>query len=437
MWPSSVISGMLASAFDSGQSRFAACAICWKCRLADAGHRGLHRQRDPVDQETVTLLDQAHAGLRVDFAGGQPGPIAGKRERHREASRVRSAQDFLRIGAAAIVFEAAREAVRIVLERACLGADLTQSLLALAPPSARLRSFRSSRSPGDSETQRARRRLRAVVDRMEKHGFFVCTPSHAECGWPGWITGVIARYVAGRRAASNLRSSGRTEDRGLMVGSHPGPMLRMSRGAACFAAGGPACGGDTILVAHPLRNGRTVTPVLSCLHQHIAMNWRRAVWIVLFVAVLSKAWGQWETSGSSSGRWCVAPDEPLQTNANGAPAVVLGRWTLTPRATYDVTARILGREDYRFDPIADLAPLDLALGWGPMSDNRVLKTLKISQGARFYSWRPVTESLPMDLREVTYHSANTHVIPANASVASKLSRAAPGRTGGSPVGSAG
>jgi hypothetical protein len=152
------------------------------------------------------------------------------------------------------------------------------------------------------------------------------------------------------------------------------------------------------------------------------MNWRRAAWIALFIFVLSKAWGQWEHRAIRPADGAIAPDEPLQTDANGAPAVVLGRWTLTPRATYDITARILGREDYRFDPISDLAPLDLALGWGPMSDNQVLQAFKISQGARFYSWRPVTESLPIDLGEVTRYSANTHVIPANDAVASKLAR---------------
>jgi len=152
------------------------------------------------------------------------------------------------------------------------------------------------------------------------------------------------------------------------------------------------------------------------------MNWRRAAWIALFIAVLWKAWGQWEHRAIHPADGAIAPNEPLQADANGAPTIVLGRWTLTPRATYDITARILSREDYRFDPISDLAPLDLALGWGPMSDNRVLKALKISQGARFYSWRPVTESLPIDLREVTRYSANTHVIPANASVAAELAR---------------
>jgi len=160
------------------------------------------------------------------------------------------------------------------------------------------------------------------------------------------------------------------------------------------------------------------------------MIWRRAVWIALFIAVLSKAWGQWEHRAIHPADGAIAPNEPLQTDANGAPVIVLGRWTLTPRATYDVTARILSREDYRFDPIADLAPLDLALGWGPMSDNRVLEALKISQGARFYSWRPVTESLQIELGEVTRHSANTHALPANAAVASKLDRL---RVGGQVV----
>jgi hypothetical protein len=152
------------------------------------------------------------------------------------------------------------------------------------------------------------------------------------------------------------------------------------------------------------------------------MNLRRAAWIVLFVVVLSKAWGQWERRAIHPADGAIAPNEPLQTDANGTPAVVLGRWTLTPRASYDITARILGREDYRFDPIAGLAPLDLALGWGPMSDNKVLKALRISQGARFYSWRSVTESLPIEMREITQYSANTHIIPADASVASKLDR---------------
>jgi len=117
----------------------------------------------------------------------------------------------------------------------------------------------------------------------------------------------------------------------------------------------------------------------------------------------------------------IAPDDPQQTNAAETPVTVRGRWQLTPRAHYDITARILGREDYHFDLLSDLIPEDLALGWGPMSDNRVLRAFEITQGARFYSWIP-KQALPIPRQAVIEHSANTHVIPADTVVARQLKR---------------
>lgn len=117
----------------------------------------------------------------------------------------------------------------------------------------------------------------------------------------------------------------------------------------------------------------------------------------------------------------LAPLEPLQTDVDAAASVPHGRWRLQERARYDITARILGREDYRFDALADLIPEDLALGWGPMSDNQVLKHFEITQSARFYTWRPHGE-LPIARQAVIEHSANTHVIPANEAVRAQLRR---------------
>jgi len=117
----------------------------------------------------------------------------------------------------------------------------------------------------------------------------------------------------------------------------------------------------------------------------------------------------------------IAPDEPHQTDIEAAPVTTLGRWRLTPQARYDITARILGREDYHFDLLADLIPEDLALGWGPMSDNRILRAFEITQGARFYSWRP-KQDLLLPRQVVIEHSANTHVIPADAAVRRQLKR---------------
>jgi hypothetical protein len=55
----------------------------------------------------------------------------------------------------------------------------------------------------------------------------------------------------------------------------------------------------------------------------------------------------------------------------------VGSDTLTSLASFDIRARVLARERYRFDRAADLSPIDLALGWGRMSESAVLDQLKI------------------------------------------------------------
>ena len=75
---------------------------------------------------------------------------------------------------------------------------------------------------------------------------------------------------------------------------------------------------------------------------------------------------------------------------------------------------------------SDLIPEDLALGWGPMSDNRVLRKIDISQSNRFYYWRAPADS-PIGKDSIITHSANTHVIPQNSSIARQLSRLRPGQ----------
>jgi hypothetical protein len=122
----------------------------------------------------------------------------------------------------------------------------------------------------------------------------------------------------------------------------------------------------------------------------------------------------------------LAADDPLQTNVLGGNKVQVGRWSLTVRAHYQITARILGSEHYRFDALSDLIPEDLALGWGPMSDNRNLRSIDISQSNRFYYWRvPAASALAKD--SIITHSANTHVIPQNAIIGRQLSRLRPGQ----------
>jgi hypothetical protein len=122
----------------------------------------------------------------------------------------------------------------------------------------------------------------------------------------------------------------------------------------------------------------------------------------------------------------LAADDPQQTDVLGGDKVHVGRWTLTVRADYQITARILARERYHFDALSDLVPEDLALGWGPMSDNRILRAIDISQSNRFYYWRAPASS-PLSKDSIIIHSANTHVIPQNPTIARQLSRLRPGQ----------
>lgn len=95
-------------------------------------------------------------------------------------------------------------------------------------------------------------------------------------------------------------------------------------------------------------------------------------------------------------------------------------FSITALATFALSARVLGRADYRYDDGAKLAPTDLALGWGRMSDSAVLEKVDISQAIRFYHWQ-VTE-FPIPEREIIESSANMHLIAADDDVARSIAR---------------
>lgn len=92
---------------------------------------------------------------------------------------------------------------------------------------------------------------------------------------------------------------------------------------------------------------------------------------------------------------------------------------LTRRASFELQARVLSRRDYRFDRGAALAPTDLALGWGPMSDEAVLDQLKVSQGGRWFQLR-WDQTPSVSEREMMTNASNMHIIPANDTVADAL-----------------
>jgi len=101
-------------------------------------------------------------------------------------------------------------------------------------------------------------------------------------------------------------------------------------------------------------------------------------------------------------RWCngvrtvsygpgiMAPDEPVQVNLSGQPSFIHEGYSITPVADFDVHARVLSRKDYRRDGGAAISPVDLALGWGRMSDEEVYGQLVNVEGPGGFRWRTST-----------------------------------------------
>jgi hypothetical protein len=116
----------------------------------------------------------------------------------------------------------------------------------------------------------------------------------------------------------------------------------------------------------------------------------------------------------------LAAEEPAQDDLDSGDALERDGFRLVPRADFSATVRILRREDYSIGPLAKLVPTDFAVGWGPMSDSKVLSAIEISQSNRFYYWR--TENWPVSRLEIETHSANWHVIPADDTVRAALTR---------------
>jgi hypothetical protein len=115
----------------------------------------------------------------------------------------------------------------------------------------------------------------------------------------------------------------------------------------------------------------------------------------------------------------IAADDPLQSQIDAPRTLTRGDFNVIPRAHFSAEVRVLSRERYRIGPLADVAPLDIAVGWGPMSDSAVLAKIDISQSGRFYFWH-YDAAPPIPPRDIISHSANWHLVPASDAVWSKL-----------------
>ena len=109
---------------------------------------------------------------------------------------------------------------------------------------------------------------------------------------------------------------------------------------------------------------------------------------------------------------------PVQRNVQPS-SFKFDDYQITKKANFEINARVLSTENYYLSREADLSPIDLALGWGVMSDSGLLSRLSISQSSRWYRWR-YDGSIPVTDEQVITSSGNMHMVPASAAVERSL-----------------
>jgi hypothetical protein len=127
----------------------------------------------------------------------------------------------------------------------------------------------------------------------------------------------------------------------------------------------------------------------------------------------------WPETSVSHPPGVLAPAEPVQLPVPpGKKEWTSGEYRIIPLAEFRLKALVLHTERYWMGRESDLSPVDLALGWGEMSNQEVVDAITVSQGGRWYHWK--SEHVPIPARQVSLSSANMHMIPANDDIADAL-----------------
>jgi len=140
--------------------------------------------------------------------------------------------------------------------------------------------------------------------------------------------------------------------------------------------------------------------------------------LALLAALIARDWSMREIVHQPG---VLVPERPLQTEISDGQVMTIDQYLLRPRARFQIRARVLSREDYNWDTEADLSPMDLALGWGVMSDQSVLDRIDIEQRSRWYFTR-YDYPAPVPEQAIIRNSGNMHMIPGRPWLESELKK---------------
>lgn len=137
----------------------------------------------------------------------------------------------------------------------------------------------------------------------------------------------------------------------------------------------------------------------------------RFIYWLLAIAIVYAVWTYRPTPSTN-----LADMPNSQPVVNGVQTV--NGYHIRDLEPYEGEFRILGSQTYSSGREAEFSPLDLAVGWGDMARPEVYSKIDIQQSNRWYYWH--VDAFPISRRDIETHSANMHIIPANASIAAAL-----------------
>ncbi len=111
--------------------------------------------------------------------------------------------------------------------------------------------------------------------------------------------------------------------------------------------------------------------------------------------------------------------EPEQIPVQNKGQVIInlknGKFSLKPVAEYSINAEVVSKKSYSYGWRAELAPIDLALVWGKLTEPESEKYVTFSQSDRWYYFEYKNDS-PLNESYIVTHSSNNHIIPANENI---------------------
>ncbi len=142
---------------------------------------------------------------------------------------------------------------------------------------------------------------------------------------------------------------------------------------------------------------------------------RRIILFLIFQVLIFSSCEKAIVSNNISGKLNTIDDPEQELIEDGNKIIVnndSGRFSITPVATYNISARVVSSKLYSRNWTASLSPVDLALVWGRLADHEMDNFISYKQRNRWYFYK-YSKDCPVDNNYIISHSSNNHIIPAS------------------------